>query len=155
MMNQLKQQPNTVQESDETVTESLKRDILDSIRLYFSPFVAIADDFRNSIRISEKAIVIPALRAAASRRDGYISTSELILELEKQLRPAGEDAEILNNRADTRFSQIVRNLKSHRQSSTSMFQRGLAVEKDDGLQITDKGRAFLAKLPADLRDSPA
>jgi len=132
---------------DETMTSSLKRDILDSIRLYFSPFVAIADDFRNSARISEKAIVIPALRAAARRPTGFISTTELILELEKELRPKGEDAEILRNRADTRFSQIVRNLKSHRESSTSMFSRGLAIEERDGLQITAKGRAFLRELP--------
>src|SRR4051812_12381638 len=132
---------------DQSVTSSLKRDILDSIRLYFSPFVAIADDFRNSARISERAIVIPALRAADRRPDGFISTSELILELEKELRPDGEDAELLKNRADTRFSQIVRNLKSHRESSTSMFSRGLAVEERDGLRITAKGRAFLRQLP--------
>jgi hypothetical protein len=87
------------------------------------------------------------LRAAARRPDGYISTSELILELEEALRPTGEDAEILRNRADTRFSQIVRNLKSHRQSSTSMFSRGLAVEEPDGLRITPKGRSLLRQLP--------
>lgn len=139
--------PNSQAEEEESVGSSLRRDIVDSIRLYFSPFVAIADDFRNSARISEKAIVIPALRAADRRPNGYISTSELILELEKALRPSGEDAEILKNRADTRFSQIVRNLKSHRQSSTSMFSRGLAVEERDGLRITPKGRAFLKQLP--------
>jgi hypothetical protein len=132
---------------DESIASSLKQDIIDSIRLYFSPFVAIADDFRNSARISERAIVIPALRAAARRPDGYISTSELILELESALRPTGEDAEILRNRADTRFSQIVRNLKSHRQSATSMFSKGLAIEEHDGLRITNKGRAFLRQLP--------
>ncbi|WP_156446864.1 hypothetical protein [Bradyrhizobium yuanmingense] len=132
---------------DESIASSLKQDIIDSIRLYFSPFIAIADDFRNSARISERAIVIPALKAAARKPDGYISTSELILELENALRPTGEDAEILKNRADTRFSQIVRNLKSHRQSATSMFARGLAIEERDGLRITPKGRAFLQELP--------
>jgi hypothetical protein len=142
-----REHPETELEDDESVGSSLRRDIMDSIRLYFSPFLALADDFRNSTRISERSIVVPALRAAAQRPDGFISTSELILELEKALRPTGEDAEILRNRADTRFSQIVRNLKSHRQSSTSVFNRGLAVEERDGLRITPKGRAFLKQLP--------
>ena len=146
MMIQRKDQESYV-DDEQSITSSLKQDIVDSIRLYFSPFLAIADDFRNSARISERAIVIPALRAAARRPDGYISTSELILELESALRPTGEDAEILRNRADTRFSQIVRNLKSHKQSSTSMFSRGLAIEERNGLRITPMGRAFLEQLP--------
>ena len=139
--------PEAEPENEESVGSSLRRDILESIRLYFSPFIALADDFRYSTRISEKSIVVPTLRAAALRPGGFISTSELILELEKALRPTGEDAEILTNRTDTRFSQIVRNLKSHRQSPTSMFSKGLAVDERDGLRITAKGRAFLQELP--------
>lgn len=102
-------------------------------------------DFRGRIR--ERDLIVPALRAAARRPDGFISTSDLIAELEKEFEPAGEDAEILDNRNDSKFSQIVRNLKSHKNNSTSMFKKGYAEEEEDGLRITDKGREFLDQFP--------
>ncbi len=97
-------------------------------------------------RIHEKHVRVPALRAAAARKDGYISTSELIEELENEFKPGGEDAEILDNRNDTKFSQIVRNLKSHKAASTNIFAQGYAEEVNDGIKITDAGRAYLASL---------
>lgn len=97
-------------------------------------------------RIHEKHVRVPALRAAAARRNGYISTSDLIEELENQFKPDGEDAEVLDNRNDTKFSQIVRNLKSHKTASTNIFAKGYAEEVDDGIRITDAGRAYLASL---------
>ena len=101
-------------------------------------------EFRGRIR--ERDLIIPALSAAAARPGGYISTTDLIRELQQYFQPSGEDAEILNNRNDTKFSQIVRNLKSHKDSRTSIFRRGLAVEENDGLRITEEGRRFLAQL---------
>jgi hypothetical protein len=101
--------------------------------------------FRSRIR--EKDVRIPALRAAAARKDGYISTSDLIRHLTDEFSPDGEDAEILDGRNDTKFSQIVRNLKSHKDTSTSIFTRGLAEEVGDGIRITDAGRKYLAQLP--------
>lgn len=98
-------------------------------------------------RIHEKQIRVPALRAAAARSDGYISTSDLIRELTDQLQPAGEDAVILDNRNDSKFSQIVRNLKSHKASSKNIFARGYAEEDGDGIRITEAGRAYLASIP--------
>lgn len=95
-------------------------------------------------RIHEKHVRVPALQAAAARKNGYISTSELIQELENQFRPDGEDAEILDNRNDSKFSQIVRNLKSHKSASTNIFAKGYAEEVNDGIKITDAGRAYLA-----------
>jgi hypothetical protein len=83
----------------------------------------------------------------ASRPDGHISTSDLITELERELKPSGQDAEILDNGNDTKFSQIVRNLKSHKTASTNIFVRGYAEETNDGFRITPAGRAFLAQLP--------
>jgi len=62
-------------------------------------------------RISERDLVLPALYLIA--KNPGISTSELIADLAELLRPTGEDAEILEGRTDTKFSQIVRNLVSH------------------------------------------
>lgn len=92
-------------------------------------------------RIRERDLVIPALRAAASHPSRAISTTELIKVLQKQFAPSGEDAEILHNRHDTKFSQKVRNLVSHRSSPRSMFSRGYALydEGIEGIRVTDSG----------------
>jgi hypothetical protein len=42
-----------------------------------------------------------------------IRTSALIDEARRIMRPDGEDLEILDNRNDDKFSQKVRNIKSH------------------------------------------
>jgi hypothetical protein len=102
---------------------------------------------RIGARIRERDVRVPALRAMAARSNGYIATSDLIDELAAQFRPQGEDAAILDNRNDTKFSQIVRNLKSHKDARTNIIRRGLAEEFGDGFRITDSGRAYLASLP--------
>lgn len=102
-------------------------------------------------RIREKDLIIPTLQFAASRSDGTITTSDLIQRLGEIFEPQGEDAEILEGRQDSRFSQIVRNLVSHKDSSTSIFSRGYAtyqkLPKDGAIQITDAGRKFIAQFP--------
>ena len=85
----------------------------------------------------ERELIIPALRAAAARPGGYISTADLIPELEVQFQPDGKDAQILSNRHDTHFSQKVRNLISHKACSTSMFSKGYAEYTGDGIRVTD------------------
>lgn len=103
-------------------------------------------------RIREKHLIIPALQAAASRPEGFISTSDLIQELRELFNPTGDDAKMLEGRADDRFSQIVRNLISHRESSTSFIKKGYAEYvhapsvADRGIRITDKGRELLAEI---------
>lgn len=42
-----------------------------------------------------------------------IRTSEMIDEARHIMKPSGEDKEILDNRNDDKFSQKVRNIKSH------------------------------------------
>lgn len=42
-----------------------------------------------------------------------IRTSQLIEKVRQEMKPTGEDLEILNDRDDDKFSQKVRNLKSH------------------------------------------
>lgn len=51
---------------------------------------------------------------------GEINTTELKDELRKRMRPSGSDLVILKNRADDSFSQKVRNLVSHLESSKSI-----------------------------------
>jgi hypothetical protein len=98
-------------------------------------------------RVRERELIVPALRSAAARSGGYISTSDLIVVLEEEFEPEGQDAEILANRHDTYFSQKVRNLISHKDNATSMFTKGYAVYTGDGIRITDAGRAFLPQVP--------
>lgn len=90
-----------------------------------------------STRIPEKALVMPSL-LIMERRGGHIQTSELIKELELVLDIKGEDLEILQGRSDTKFSQKVRNLKSH-----DTFEKlGFATfnNKEEKFEITEKGR---------------
>jgi hypothetical protein len=99
------------------------------------------------VRISERELVIPALKCAAATRDGIILTTDLIDELTDMFHPEGEDAEILDGRTDTRFSQKVRNLISHRAGQNSMFSKGYAEYTGDGIRITDAGLNFLDQVP--------
>lgn len=100
-------------------------------------------------RIRERDLIIPALRAAADRTGGEITTTELIQVLEDEFQPDGVDAQTLDGRNDTYFSQKVRNLVSHRDASTSMFSHGYA-EYDghsESFRITEAGRKFLDSVP--------
>lgn len=100
-------------------------------------------------RIRERDLIIPALRAAAARKNGEITTSDLIDELTVEFQPDGLDAQILDGRTDTYFSQKVRNLISHRGTSTSMFTHGYAIydSASESIQITEHGRKFLESVP--------
>ena len=99
------------------------------------------------VRIRERDLVVPALRLAAQKPGGKITTSQLIEELTEEFEPDGMDAELLTGRRDTYFSQKVRNLVSHRNVETSMFSRGYAEYVDGGIKITDEGRQLLDQLP--------
>ena len=61
-----------------------------------------------SERIYENDLRLPALYLI-SMRNGNINTSELSNMLRDILKPSGDDLEILANRSDDYFSQIVRN----------------------------------------------
>lgn len=104
---------------------------------------------RNTHGIPESALVIPALRFAVERKNGEITTSELIKELTNLFQPSGKDAEIIEGRQDTHFSQKVRNLVSHREGERSFIANGYAEyfgPNPGGIRITDAGRALLKQL---------
>ena len=66
-------------------------------------------------RVKESEIVKPALKIIKDKPG--ITTSELIEELQKVVELYPGDKEILKGRNDTKFSQIVRNLISHKKNN--------------------------------------
>lgn len=113
-------------------------------------------------RITETQLTIPTLTALAATHGGFLSTSDIIAHLDEtvpvpaQVRDKdhklrkNRDNVICHKRADTYFTQKVRNMISHRHSKGSFIARGFAeyvvgVDGIGGLRITPKGRALLRK----------
>ena len=96
-------------------------------------------------RIRERDTYVPVLELLDDAPDGFMTTTELIRRLEIYMRPSGEDTEILAGRGDTRFSQIIRNIVSHKTTPTNLIGAGWADydATRHGLQITPAGRAHL------------
>jgi hypothetical protein len=92
-------------------------------------------------RISERDLVLPALFCIDNAEE--LSTSGLTVCLRNLLKPQGEDLEILAGRNDDKFSQKVRNLRSHE----TLEREGLAIYESRGRQgywkITDFGKVYL------------
>lgn len=84
-----------------------------------------------------------ALLVMAQRPDEPISTTELIAELPDYIvvpdNAVGENA----SRKDSKFSQLVRNLKSHKTTKTNFIYQGYAQDVPGGFQITRKGMDFV------------
>jgi hypothetical protein len=91
-------------------------------------------------RIPESELVLPSL-FLMEINGSHITTEELMPRLREIMKPSGEDLEILNNRNDDKFSQKVRNLKSH-----STFERLRYAEYKDGMFfLLPAGREYLNK----------
>lgn len=97
--------------------------------------------------ITEKDLIIPALVAIYNKGDEGISTQDLISLMREELLPEGEDLKILEGRNDDKFSQKVRNLKSHNTLST------YTEYKNDKYFINDEGVMFLSENNALPEDS--
>lgn len=91
-------------------------------------------------RITEQELVLPSLYLMYSLNK-HIRTDELIKRLTELMHPTGIDAEILANRKDTHFSQIVRNLKSH----NTFSRNGYATYVNGEYQITVAGSQYVEK----------
>lgn len=89
--------------------------------------------------VSESDLVLPALRALADNTETGLTTSELQPILREALNPKGPDLVLLEGRPDDRFSQKVRNLRSH----ARLERDELATFEDDHFHITDNGRQFV------------
>src|SRR5262245_2938455 len=88
---------------------------------------------------SESDLVIPAVIIIAAHPEG-ITTTALSKQLRERLEPSGDDLTQLAGRNDDKFSQKVRNLKSH----DTLEKKGLATFKNEKFFITSKGRNFAA-----------
>ena len=86
---------------------------------------------------SEADLVVPAVLIIAANPEG-ITTTELSKQLRERLEPSGDDLTLLAGRNDDKFSQKVRNLKSH----DTLEKKGLATFKDEKFFATSVGRKF-------------
>lgn len=90
-------------------------------------------------RINESQLVLPALYLMTKSDNGITSTSELITKLTSIMHPTGKDAEIIEGRSDSYFSQKVRNLKSH----GTLLKKNFAENYQDGFKITSLGAKYV------------
>ncbi len=91
---------------------------------------------------TENDIRKEVLTALSNAKGGSRTTTELIDDLTSSMKPSGKDAEILDGRSDTHFSQKVRNVVSHRNQGTGLVARGLVTydEANERLTITSAGQ---------------
>ena len=84
-----------------------------------------------------------ALLIMSVQPEGQIATSEMIEELPSYVRLSDEHAQSNSSRKDSKFSQIVRNLKSHKSTKTNFIYQGYAQDVPGGFKITRKGLDFV------------
>jgi hypothetical protein len=89
--------------------------------------------------VSEHELIIPSLVAMYNAPNGQILTSQLITIIANQFALDRQDLAPLQNRNDVKFTQIVRNLKSHK----TLLNLNVASEIEGGFEITTAGREFL------------
>ena len=98
-------------------------------------------------RTPESEMRIAALRVAQARPSGYASTTHIKKAVHKYVDLTPEDHTPSKTRdGEPLYCQIVGNVICHQDGSRSLFKRGLAIREEDGLRITDAGRAYLDKL---------
>jgi hypothetical protein len=96
---------------------------------------------------TESELIPIALKIILDKPNG-IETKDLIIELRNLMNPSGEDLEMLSNRNDDKFSQKVRNIKSHK----TLENKGYVKFYDDKFFITEKGIKFLNEVQSDNLD---
>lgn len=128
--------------------EALTRFISTNPKEAKAQMITTKEDPNSNGVVQESDLVLPALRFMAESPNGFIETSNLIIRLEELFSPSGKDAEIIEGRSDTFFSQKVRNLISHRTTGKSFIANGFAKydDKRHGLEITESGRALFKQL---------
>ena len=85
-------------------------------------------------KFTESELIPFALKIINNSPEG-IDTTNLLNKLREELNPDGEDIEKLSNRTDDKFSQKVRNLKSHK----TLESTGFANFSGNKFYITEKG----------------
>ena len=107
-----------------------------------APVVETAPDDRHPVNLRTDLWKF-ALLVMATRPNGEISTSDLIAELPNYIHVPDDSQAGLSGRNDNKFSQLVRNLKSHKTTKTNFIYQGYAESIPDGFRITEQGREFV------------
>lgn len=97
-------------------------------------------------RIGENDLIIPTLKLLNTANNNTLTTTELIQKLTVKMNPSKEDLVILKDRNDSKFSQIVRNLKSHdtfNELGYAKYTPPLSKRESGSFTITDKGKKYL------------
>lgn len=95
-------------------------------------------------RTSELMIAIAALRVAANQPSGHITTAQLKKLIPQYVKLTRDDLAPSPTRPNEQvWQQIVGNIISHRDEDDNIIGMGYAEYINSGIQITDKGRAFL------------
>lgn len=84
-----------------------------------------------------------ALLLMASKPAGIIMTSDLIKELPQYIETPITSTHTSTSRKETKFPQLVRNLKSNKKNKTNFITQGYVYDIKGGFQITPKGLAFI------------
>lgn len=72
-----------------------------------------------------------------------MKTSAMIEALPDYIALSDEHLAVNESRKDSKFSQIVRNLKSHKNSKSNFIYQGYAQDIRGGFKITRKGLDFV------------
>ena len=84
-----------------------------------------------------------ALLVMSVQPGGRITTTNLIDALPDYIALSDDHLATNESRKDSKFSQIVRNLKSHKTSKSNFIYQGYAMDMTGGFQITLKGFEFV------------
>ena len=84
-----------------------------------------------------------ALLIMSVRPNGEISTSDMIAEMPGYVHLSEDHTAANASRKDSKFSQLVRNLKSHKNTKTNFIYQGYAQDVPGGFRITRKGVDFV------------
>ena len=95
---------------------------------------------------SENELIPHALKIIKEHKDG-IDMKNLLIELRDSMKPDGVDCETLKNRSDDKFSQKVRNLKSHK----TLEKQNLVDCKSGKFYISQVGLNFLWDLKENIK----
>lgn len=92
-------------------------------------------------RIAESELILPSLYLLSESTKKECNTTDLINWIRKLLNPENEDLEILRGRNDDKFSQKVRNLKSHETLEKSWY--ATYNKSTNKFRITKKWEKYL------------
>lgn len=84
-----------------------------------------------------------ALLIMSVQPNGEISTTDLIEAIPDYVKLSDDHLATNESRKDSKFSQIVRNLKSHKTSKSNFIYQGYAEDIRGGFSITEKGMEFV------------